>query len=160
MTSISNESVDVEPIKYIKTSKKCARLRQSNTNLAVPPNVHYDELTNSEHKNSGKQDFRASESEHDIILYQNGYKKIRKICATGQGAMYEAEILTSSNSVCIKRATKFLHNQSEAIQDDDDCDMKVIVDENVVKEAVILKHLTIDNKPKGGYDYIAKYVDI
>ena len=56
--------------------------------------------------------------------------------------------------VAIKKTSKQLHRSGESAEKDG---FSTIVEENIIKEAMILKHLTKDNKPNGGY--IAKYID-
>ena len=93
----------------------------------------------------------------DTILAEHGYKKISKICDTVQGVLYKAEKLNDTNInnkyVAIKRCERILRDKQEAIQDG----MNFIVSEDIIKEAIILKHLTVDNQPIG--EYIVKYID-
>lgn len=56
--------------------------------------------------------------------------------------------------VAIKQISKKLHRSGESIQEDG---FSTIVEKNIIKEAMILKYLTKDNRPNGGY--IAKYID-
>ena len=95
---------------------------------------------------------------------------MHKICNTLQGQLYKAKRIsdmddekkdvdekqrdsTAHQYVAIKRIDKELFQESIAIQDD----MNFIVSENIIKEAFILKYLTVDNCPIG--DYICKYID-
>eukprot|EP01083_Nonionella_stella_P203111 741402_1 len=102
----------------------------------------------------------ASKHQLDTALMHNGYKKLRKICDTMQGTMYEAIITdpykrakTGFERVAVKQTCKDLHLLGEAIQDN----LRVLVNENIIKEAMILKYLTKDNRPNGGY--ICKFVE-
>eukprot|EP01083_Nonionella_stella_P232850 820964_1 len=94
------------------------------------------------------------------ILLQNGYKFIRKTSDTLQGALYEAEIMDPHKQsgygftkVAIKQACKQLHQSREAEQDG----FNVIVEEDIVKEATILKYLTRENRSNPLY--IASFVE-
>ena len=86
-----------------------------------------------------------------------GYKIIKKRAKTLQGNIFEAELISESDKknktkICIKQTNKKLCKNHESIQDE----LTVIVDENIVKEALILEYLTVINQPKGGH--IAKYI--
>ena len=97
----------------------------------------------------------------DCILADNGYQEVRKISNTLQGEITECLITdpykrakAGLDRVAIKRTSKKLYRSSEAQQEDG---FTVIVEENIIKESMILKYLTKDNHPNGGY--IAKFVD-
>eukprot|EP00486_Rosalina_sp_Unknown_P000329 CAMPEP_0201567258 /NCGR_PEP_ID=MMETSP0190_2-20130828/7672_1 /ASSEMBLY_ACC=CAM_ASM_000263 /TAXON_ID=37353 /ORGANISM="Rosalina sp." /LENGTH=340 /DNA_ID=CAMNT_0047987027 /DNA_START=209 /DNA_END=1228 /DNA_ORIENTATION=- len=100
-------------------------------------------------------------SHEDPILAKNGYKQVIKIQDTTQGEIHECEIIdpykrakAGMSRVAIKRTSKALHRSGESIVKDG---FSTIVEENIIKEAMILKYLTKDNRPNGGY--IAKYID-
>eukprot|EP01083_Nonionella_stella_P019960 55401_1 len=95
------------------------------------------------------------------ILSQHGYKYKKKISKTLQGSIYEATIVDPTHRqsvdgierVAVKQTSKRQHRRNEAEQDG----FSVLVEENIIKEAMILKHLTMDNRPNGAY--IARYID-
>jgi len=88
------------------------------------------------------------------VCRQNGYELISTIADTLQGRLYKAcANETSKRYVAIKRASKFLTDNRIAIQDK----FEFCVAENIIKEARILKHLTVDNATIG--DYIVRYYD-
>ena len=98
---------------------------------------------------------KLSQVEEDIFLQKQGYKKITKISDTLQGDIFEYEQINDNNKrrVAVKRTDKSLHQQRISIQDD----FRFIIDQNIIKETLILKHLTFDNAPIG--DTIVKYID-
>ena len=110
-----------------------------------------------------------AQMDEESIFYNNGYQKISKICDTLQGAMYKAiklekEVLnvnynnkfqSKQSYVAIKQTNKSLFSEKIAIEDDD---TTFCVSEDIIKEAMILKYLTVDNTPIGGY--IVKYIDL
>merc|ERR1712228_60802 len=91
------------------------------------------------------------------ILALHGFRKIKKMEDSLQGKIYLGETIVGHESlqslkkkkkakrVVIKKTYKSLHNSRETIMDG----MNIVVDENIVKEAIILHHLTVDNKPAG-----------
>lgn len=103
----------------------------------------------------------------DIIFAQNGYKKVDIISDTLQGQLFKAQRLNNNIAieqksptpssqpeyVAIKRTDKSLFDKNIAIQDE----INFVVSENIIKESMILKYLTMDNKCIG--DYIIKYID-
>ena len=88
----------------------------------------------------------------DTLFAKHGYKLEQKICNTLQGAMYK--VTKSGINYAIKQTSKQLHHSGEALDEDG---FTVIVEENIIKEALILHHLTVTNQPMGGY--IVKYID-
>jgi len=106
-------------------------------------------------------DFMAtSVSPDDATLREHGYKIVAKITDTLQGELFEGVIVdsakrerTGNSRVAIKKVSKMLCRCGLAKEGND----VILVEEDVIKEAVILKHLTKDNLPNGGY--IAKYID-
>jgi len=85
----------------------------------------------------------------DAILAIHGFKKTKKIKDSLQGEIYEGRSLKGSKlsrrRVIIKKTLKSLQKQGISIQDG----MNIVVDENIIKEAVILSHLTVDNQSMG-----------
>lgn len=91
------------------------------------------------------------ETQYDDIFSQHGYSNDGEICSTLQGTMYIAS--KNGTKYAIKRTSKQLHALHEALEDG----MSVLVEEDIIKEALILHHLTVTNQPMGGY--IVKYID-
>eukprot|EP01084_Bolivina_argentea_P057245 104620_1 len=101
--------------------------------------------------------YKMSNNDENICLAQHGYKQIDTICLTLQGELITAETTNLCEKaecgiiVAIKQIDKDYHSQNIAIQDG----ISVCVEENICKEAKILKHLTLNNKA----DNIVKYID-
>ena len=95
------------------------------------------------------------EMDQNSILEQHGYHQINKICDTLQGQLILAEKTWNKQRVrvVIKQTDKETFEQRVAKQDD----MIYCVEKNIVKEALILHHLTVDNEPIA--NYIVKFVD-
>jgi len=95
----------------------------------------------------------AEPLDDDTILALHGFRKTKKLKDSLQGKIYLGETIRGHNivqkkkkrRVIIKKTYKSLHDKREA----NEGDVKIIVDENIVKEAIILHHLTVDNKPAG-----------
>eukprot|EP01084_Bolivina_argentea_P241853 405872_1 len=81
------------------------------------------------------------------LLQKYGYIKINKISNSLQGEVFKALNLKNNKYVAIKRTNKLLYSDSIAIQDD----TTFCVSENIIKESLILHHLTVSNKCIGGY---------
>ena len=122
------------------------------------------------------------QSEEDIILAKHGYRKIRKVCDTLQGELMKAEVIGNNevveigSHVAIKKVchlclsnsminlmitnqhkvNRDISDQSIAKQRDNET-VTFCISENILKEAQILKHLTMDNSIHGGY--CVKFVD-
>jgi len=102
----------------------------------------------------------SSETLEDLILAKNGYRLEHKLCNTLQGECFKARIekyhrtQTRNSFVAIKKIDRKLSATKTVEQGG----MTFIVEEDIIKEAVILKHLTVDNSPTG--DYIVKFVDL
>ena len=117
-----------------------------------------------------------TEVDEDLTLEQHGYTRIRKICDTLQGELIEAEVKSDENNsakkrtissdhkenvngpkqierVAIKRTRKELFREKIAEYDG----MTFCVEENIVKEALILHHLTIDNRSTA--NYVVRFVE-
>ena len=95
------------------------------------------------------------------ILPQNGYEYIKIIQKTLQGVIIKAKRTNDDNKneeneyVAIKVTNKNLHKLGISIQENGD---NVCVEENIIKEASILKYLTFDNQMTA--DYIVRYIDM
>mmetsp|Transcript_16730 Transcript_16730/g.26563 ORF Transcript_16730/g.26563 Transcript_16730/m.26563 type:complete len:640 (-) Transcript_16730:392-2311(-) len=110
--------------------------------------------------------------DEELIFAKHGYKKIRKVCDTLQGELMEAEIVKHSKSfqkdqarrklcenaniqrVAIKKVDKCLFKQRIAKIDG----MVYCVEEDVVKEALILHHLTVDNRATA--NYVVQFIEL
>eukprot|EP01084_Bolivina_argentea_P167089 290061_1 len=92
------------------------------------------------------------------LLAKYGYIKDKILHKTLQGEIFKAKSINNEHNqhrfVTIKKTSKHLHKKRESV---DDNGFKYIVDENIIKEALILRHLTIENKPIG--DTIIKYIN-
>jgi len=96
------------------------------------------------------------------LLEQKGYRVLSKLADAVQGQIFLAELLRSpqgqsaaAQRVAIKRINKELSDDKTTFEDEDG--MKELVDEDVRKEAAILKYLTVRKGATG--DHIAKFVD-
>lgn len=95
------------------------------------------------------------------LLEQQGYRLLHKLADSVQGQVFLAESLRASEGeaavrVAIKRVNKTLCEQKMTFEDEDG--MNEFVDEDVLKEAFILEHLTVRNKATG--DHVAKFVEL
>jgi len=91
------------------------------------------------------------------LLLEKGYKINKKICDTKQGCMYDGVILeptTCIKRIAIKKTEKYLYSKRISRGYGN---MNIITNENIIKEAIILHHLTVDNKATA--DYIVRFVD-
>eukprot|EP01083_Nonionella_stella_P301068 1031087_1 len=84
----------------------------------------------------------------DPSLKLNGYKFIRKICDTQQGELLEATDHKSS-AVVIKKVGNALFRQQ--ITKKDAFGMTYCIPNNILKEAIILNHLTVNNHCQCNY---------
>eukprot|EP01084_Bolivina_argentea_P253437 425696_1 len=87
----------------------------------------------------------------DPSLELNGYKFIRKICDTQQGELLEATDLNAhkSSAVVIKKVGTALFRQR--ITKKDAFGMTYCIPNNILKEAIILNHLTVNNHCQCNY---------
>jgi len=88
----------------------------------------------------------------EMVLVQNGYLSPSKLRDTTQGSIYEA--FKDDTKLAIKRTSKRLHDARESV---DEFGNTIIVNENIVREALLLQYLTTLNHPIGGY--IVKFID-
>eukprot|EP01083_Nonionella_stella_P280379 953863_1 len=95
-----------------------------------------------------EEDLESIDEKHDTthnidpLLKLNGYKFIRKICDTQQGELLEATDHKSS-AVVIKKVGTALFRQR--ITKKDAFGMTYCIPNNILKEAIILNHLTVNN---------------
>eukprot|EP01084_Bolivina_argentea_P132447 233734_1 len=75
-------------------------------------------------------------------LEKNGFIRTKKLRNTLQGELLEAKSITNGKTVVIKKTDKKLHSKRISVQNG----MNIIVEENIIKEAMILHHLTVVNK--------------
>eukprot|EP01084_Bolivina_argentea_P312939 541832_1 len=99
---------------------------------------------------------RISEVDEDCTLAEHGYTKVHKLSNTLQGDLWKAEDINTGKYVAIKRTEKSLLKQGIAIDPEDN--MSICVSENIIKEAIILKHLTVDNHCIG--NHIVEYIEM
>eukprot|EP01083_Nonionella_stella_P185938 679487_1 len=97
---------------------------------------------------------QLSQVELDSAFAINGYKKLNTICDTLQGTLYKAQHISSGEYVAIKKVDKSLSNHQIAIDEDG---TTCCVSEDIVKEAQILKYLTVNNTSIGRH--IIRYID-
>eukprot|EP01083_Nonionella_stella_P271000 917957_1 len=91
----------------------------------------------------------------EIAFGRNGYKKVGTICATRQGELYKAVRTDGSNAeFAIKRTTKDLFEKRIAVEDGS----TFCVSDNCIKEAEILKRVTVDNTSPFN-KHIVQYID-
>ena len=108
------------------------------------------------------------QSDEDGLFVTNGYKRLEKICDTSQGELWRAEMVredskepqgknsqNSATNVVVKKICKSLTYQQ--ITRDDNDGMTYCIDKNILKEALLLKYLTKDNRAMG--DYVVKFID-
>jgi len=125
----------------------------------------YSEATDSEVASSeppNDDDLLPLETidEETTMLADNGYERIEKIRDCLQGEVIKAKLVKYhvhhgiGSHVAIKKIRKKLSWSRTALQDE----FTHCVSEDIIKEAVILKHLTVDNSPTG--EYIVKFVDL
>ena len=96
-----------------------------------------------------------SPDEDAWIHEENGYRLISPICETLQGSLAKAEVIKQCDGVAlgsyvaIKRTHKTLFEQKMVFEDEDG--MNEFVEEDIVKEAMILNHLTVNNQAAGNH---------
>eukprot|EP01083_Nonionella_stella_P256016 877972_1 len=91
-------------------------------------------------------------NDEDNVFRQHGYIKINKLCDTLQGTLFKALPMRQvpghqPRYVAIKKTNKLLLKERIAIEDD----VNLCVSENIIKEALILRYLTVQNTPIGNY---------
>eukprot|EP01083_Nonionella_stella_P080090 219898_1 len=129
----------------------------------VTPILSTTSLALEQHTIAVVNDTEQKEQTLDSILFQNGYTFIQKMSNTVQGAVYEASFtdphrqarlgIKQGGSVAIKQTCKRLHQRGEAKHSG----FNVIVEKDIIKEAIILWFLTIQNRMNPLY--IARFVD-
>eukprot|EP01084_Bolivina_argentea_P206823 353005_1 len=158
-TSSTSSVITCRLLAYSTTSSDSEKLKSSDTDLTPTADEHYatahsnkcdteiidtneiDALINS----SKLLCSQISESMHEgttesKCLSNNGYIRLKKLTHTLQCELFEAKSLDGKPNVVIKKMDKMYKQQ------------------NIIKEAVILHHLTVDNKPIG--KYIAKCIKL
>ena len=108
---------------------------------------------------------QLQQNDEQLMLAKHGYQTIHKVCDTLQGELFKAKVikLTMANlkrtainaHVAIKKVCKLL--TAEKTAEDKEDGTLLCVEENIMKEAVILKHLTVDNHMLG--NYVVRFVD-
>eukprot|EP01084_Bolivina_argentea_P101903 182631_1 len=125
----------------------------SDTTVSTNTSVELSPISNAD---TSPYSTKWNPDEIDMVFIKNGYKKINTIKKTLQGELYKASIIANRNDqsqyVAIKRTSKYLYKQNIAIEDN----INFCVSENIIKESLILKYLTVDHKPIG--DYITTFI--
>eukprot|EP01083_Nonionella_stella_P214462 772752_1 len=80
-----------------------------------------------------------------ILFGKHGYNKVSKLRDTLQGELFKAYQICSNQYVVIKKTNKSLFREGVAVEDG----MRLCVSENIIKEALILQHLTMKNRCMG-----------
>jgi len=91
--------------------------------------------------------------EEELLLAKHGYVKQENICKTLQGQLFMAVRSDNGQRVAIKQTPKESHSKKEAELDG----FRFVVDEDIVKEALILRHLSCNNTSIGGV--IVKFIE-
>ena len=106
----------------------------------------------------------TEEMQQDVLFAEHGYTKIGKICDTLQGELIKAKTNFCSidckyEYVAIKKICKKLTRDKIAYDHDQDSntDIQFCVQEDIQKEAAILKHLTLDNQST--FNYIVQFIE-
>eukprot|EP01083_Nonionella_stella_P146151 459261_1 len=90
----------------------------------------------------------------EVLLFgKHGYNKVTKLRDTLQGELFKANQICSNRYVVIKKTNKSLFKERVAVEDG----MRLCVSENIIKEALILQHLTMNNHCIG--DCIIQFID-
>eukprot|EP01084_Bolivina_argentea_P166467 288986_1 len=102
---------------------------------------------------------QLTECQEDVLFAERGYKKIKILKNIEQGQLILASMNKNNKqiSVIIKKCDKFLLRERISHCNEDE-DLKLCVDNDIVKEKLILKYLNVDNKPKY-IDSIVQYID-
>jgi len=114
-----------------------------------------------EYPNAYENSNEQSMENYIQTLSNYGYSKLKTICDQSlQGKVYEGEKRTGNDygsikieRVAIKQVSKLLHNAHISLEDG----MSFVVEENVIKESLILNYLTVLNKPPA--DYIVNFIE-
>eukprot|EP01083_Nonionella_stella_P025382 69894_1 len=133
-TYYTNQHQEVLKIPHIQIHADTLDMDEYDTPLKATPSV------------IGMSGFSFLEIQHEIkCLHKNGYmrRNTRHMCDSLQGEVFMAQTVEGIN-VAIKKTYKTLHYQQMSMRNGGR------VQENIVKEAMILRHLTVDNKPSNG----------
>eukprot|EP01084_Bolivina_argentea_P019431 36120_1 len=97
-----------------------------------------------------------SQNKEDELLRQNGYEIVQKLSDTQQGQLFEAYCSKGKRAI-IKKVHASLHARHIGIahQDDDTDGMTFCIPNDILKESLILSHLTAVNRQS----QIIKFVD-
>lgn len=108
---------------------------------------------------------KMEELDGDAVIHQKGYQIIDKIRDCTQGAIWKAKVTKEGGSipgnlpkgsiVAIKRVNKVFHQDRESGAKD--FGMTELLEEDVVKEAAIMKHCTVSIRDSGRF--ILKFID-
>eukprot|EP01083_Nonionella_stella_P254448 874326_1 len=84
--------------------------------------------------------------DEETFLSENGYTQLFSLQNTLQGELMQATCTKTGENVIIKKTEKPLYYKQITVQNG----MNIIVQEDIMKEALILHHLTVDNKAPNG----------
>ena len=126
---------------------------------SIPPNIVQCTNCDTESIANVQTDYSLGDDVHFSL--ENGYRILEKAGDTLQGELFKGEVLketdivTRGTYVAIKRTHKTLFEQKMVFEDEDG--MNEFVEEDIVKEAMILNHLTVNNQAI--MDHIVQFVD-
>ena len=109
-------------------------------------------MSESDSASSSKLAQSRYEKKLRAILSKRGYAKSTKIVDTLQGTIWRSTQQATNKPVVIKITSKELTSESSVVVDG----TKIKIDENILKEKNILKHLSSDAKCPNS---ITKYID-
>eukprot|EP01083_Nonionella_stella_P140642 431702_1 len=127
---------------YVSQSETIQTFQKANEpfkNVSHPQNTAFKSIPNPR--------------DETMILAQHGYINARVERDTLQGQLLSAKSIKSGCNVAIKRTEKRLHNKRISVQDG----VNIVVEENITKEALILRHLTVNNQSSN--DYIVRFIE-
>eukprot|EP01084_Bolivina_argentea_P024836 46239_1 len=127
---------------YVSQSETIQTFQKANEpfkNVSHPQNTAFKSIPNPR--------------DETMILAQHGYINARVERDTLQGQLLSAKSIKSGCNVAIKRTKKRLHNKRISVQDG----VNIVVEENITKEALVLRHLTVNNQSSN--DYIVRFIE-
>ena len=105
---------------------------------------------------------KMEEMDRDAVIHQKGYQILDKIRDCPQGTLWRAKVTADGAAapkgaiVAIKRVSKLLRHDGEAMSQE--FGVTDVVQEDVVKEAAIMKHCTVDIRASGRF--MLKYIEL
>eukprot|EP01084_Bolivina_argentea_P125501 222352_1 len=103
--------------------------------------------------------FDLKTCDEDLIFAKHGYKKNGIFCDTLQGKVFNAITINTEKQkyVKIKKCDKYCYLNQISFADDDN--MQFIVEDDIIKEKLILQYLNIDNPKTLFQNSIPKLID-